>query len=321
MFCHIYFIEGDYENAERHCEALARLITGRLHLLPALFWQFITAADMQLTAVQMRGPRLPYHLHKNFRSLYFYNPSENIVNVTLDNLQNFPVGSVFSLDTSHRTKRLLQGLHSLAHAQGRFDLDRMDIWAHIYDVSYLLSQLQVDIESHGSVEERIIFIGCQMQYWGMLTVFVAQPDVQKLQLRRLRQAISSLNPDTLCDRWKELTGSLNLLLWILCNAGTTVLQLTGSHNVASEQLPNWVQPYLEHIFERLLIKDGEELRFILQQMPFTDRWNGRACLSFPVWSRSDITTPSSTSSHETSSPLPNSLFERLRLDFDDWIDV
>lgn len=317
----MYFIEGDYENAERHCEALARLITGRLHLLPALFWQFIAAADMQLSAVQMRGPRLPYHLHKDFRSLYFYNPSENIVNETLKDLGRFPVGSVFSMDTSPRTKRLLQGLHGLAHAQSRFDLDRTDIWAHIYDTSYLLAQLQVEVERNGSVEELIMFIGCQMQYWGMLTVFVAQPDVQTFQLRQFHQAISSVDPVTLCDHWIELTGSLDLLLWSLCNAGISVLQLTGSHNVATEQLPNWLQPYLEYIFERLLIENDEDLRAILQQMPFTGRWNGRACLSFEVWSGTNIATPSSISRHEPSSPPLNALYERLRLDFDDWIDV
>lgn len=282
----------------------------------------MVAVDAYLSAVSLRGPSLPYHMHEDFRTLYFYNPNEIIVKAALNTLGKFPVGSVFSDENAPRTKRLLLGIHGLAHAQSRFDIGWTAAWANIYDVSYLLAQLQVEVEEHGSLEEHIILIGCQMQFWGM-NIFVEQTDIQKHQLRRLAQAITSMDPETLCARWLELTGSLDLLLWTLCNAGISVLHLSGPRVTATELLPDWLQPAVIYILERLQLTQPDDLRARLQQMPFTDPWNGRACKSAPVWSNTGVAAPypkSKGCSGSCSAPVPTK-FERLRKDFDYWLEA
>ena len=263
---------------------------------------------------------MPYHMHEDFRTLYFYNPNETIVKATLVNLAKFPVGLVFSKEQEPRTKRLIQGIHGLAHAQARFDIGWTAPWANIYDVSYLLAQLQIEVGQHGSLEEQVVVIGCQMQFFGMLTVFVEQADLQSHLLHCLEQATRSIDPSDLCKRWLELTGSLDWLLWTLCNAGVSVLQLTGCHSLAMEPLPDWLQPTVEHILGHLQLSQPDDLHTRLQQMPYTQIWNGRACQSTPVWSNIGIATPppgSRESSPSYAHPTP-SKFERLRKYSDCW---
>jgi len=278
--------------------------------------------DMYLTTVLTRAPSMPYHMHEDFRTLYFYNPNETIVKATLDNLTKLPIGSVFSEERAARTKRLIQGIHGLAHAERRFDISWNAPWANIYDASYLLSQLQMEIEQHGSLEEHIIVIGCQMQLFGMMIVFCEQTDIQNHLLHRLEQAIASIDPGDLCNRWLEHTGSLDWLLWALCNAGVSVLQLTGCRSLATGPLPEWLQPAVEYILEHLQLTEPDDLRARLQQMPYTETWNGRACQSALVWSNTRIATPTPGSresspsySHQTSSK-----FERLRR-YSDWLET
>jgi hypothetical protein len=303
-----------------HCRVLARLAPSHLHLLPGVTWQIMSLADMYLSGVRVRAPSLPYHIIPEFRTLYSYNPNEKIVKAALDNLTKFPVGSVFSNATSPRTKRLLQGLHGLVHAESRFDIEWSAPWANIYDVSYLLAQLQVEVELHGSLEERIALVGCQMQFWGNMIWFLEQTDIQKHQLSRLAQAITSMDPSILCTRWLELTGSLDLLLWTLCNAGVSVLQLNGSHSIATEPLPDWLQPAVGYILKLLQLSEPNDLRARLRQMPYTDSWNDRACQSAPVWSNTGTAAPSPDPKvSRQSSPAPRSTkFERLRKGFDYW---
>jgi hypothetical protein len=289
-----------------------------LHLLPGVTWQIMSLADMYLSGVSVRAPSLPYHIIPEFRTLYSYNPNEMIIKAACDNLAKFPVGSVFSNEHSSRTKRLLQGMHGLSHAQNRFDIDWNAPWANIYDVSYLLAQLQMEIEQHGSLEELIVLVGCQMQFWGSMIWFLEQTDIQKHQLSRLEQAIASIDPSTLCAHWLELTGSLDLLLWTLCNAGVSVLQLTGSRNIATELLPGWLQPAVGYILERLQLSRPDDLRARLRQMPYTDLWNDRACQSAPVWSNTGVAAPSpkAKGSRQSSPSLVSNKFERLRKGFD-----
>jgi hypothetical protein len=259
-------------------------------------------------------------MHEDFRTLYFYNPNETIVKATLDSLTKLPVGSVFSKERAPRTKRLVQGIHGLAHAQTRFDIGWTAPWANIYDVSYLLAQQQLEVEQHGSLEERVVVIGCQMQFFGMMTVFVEQTDIQNHLLGRLEEAITSIDPSGLCERWLELTGSLDWLLWTLCNAGVSVLQLTGCHSLATGPLPNWLQLAVECILGHLQLSQPDNLRARLQQMPYTEIWNGRACQSAPVWSNTGTATPppgSRESSPPYTQPTP-SKFERLRKYSDYW---
>lgn len=280
----------------------------------------MVSMDMYLTTVRMRAPAMPYHMHKDFRTLYFYNPNEMIVKATLGNLTKFPIGSVFSEEQAPRTKRLVQGMHGLTHAQTRFDIGWTAPWANIYDVSYLLAHLQIEVEQHGSLEERLVVIGFQMQFFGMMTVFVEQTDLQTHLLSRLEQAITSIDPSDLCERWLELTGSLDWLLWVLCNAGVSVLQLTGCHSLATEPLPDWLQPPVEYILAHLQLSEPNDLRARLQQMPYTEMWNGRACQSAPVWSNTGTVIPplvSRESSPPYTSPIP-SKFERLRKYSDYW---
>jgi hypothetical protein len=276
--------------------------------------------DMFLTTVYVRAPSMPYHMHEDFRTLYFYNPNETIVKATVDNLTKLPVGSVFSTERALRTKRLVQGIHGLAHAQTRFDIGWTAPWANIYDVSYLLAQLQLEVEQHGSLEERVVVIGCQMQFFGMMTVFVEQTEIQNHLLGRLEEAITSIDPSDLCERWLERTGSLDWLLWTLCNAGVSVLQLTGCHSLATEPLPSWLQLAVEYILGHLQLSQPDDLRARLQQMPYTEIWNGRACQSAPVWSNTGTATPppgSRESSPSYTQPTP-SKFERLRKYSDYW---
>ena len=321
FLCYTYIIEGDYESAELHCQALAKLAPSRLHDIPHTVWPLMVSADMYLTAVRMRAPSMPYHMHEDYRTLYFYNPNETIVKAARDSLTKFPIGPVFSEEHAPRTKRLIQGIHGLAHAQTRFDIAWNAPWANIYDVSYVLAQLQVEVEQHGSLEDHIIVVGCQMQLFGMLTVFCEPTDLQNHLLHRLEQAIASVDPSDLCDRWLEHTGSLDWLLWALCNAGVSVLQLTGCHSLATEPLPEWLQPAVEYILNHLQLTQPDELSARLQKMPYTDIWNGRACQSAPVWSNTVITTPSPEP--RDSSPLYSrpglSKFERLRKHADYWL--
>lgn len=322
ILCFNYFIEGDYDSAEVHCQALASLVPTRINSFPSMIWQVVTAVDMYLSGIRVRGPTLPYHLHESFRSLHFYNPNENIVNAASRNLFQIPTGLVFSEDQAHRTKRLLLGLYGVAHSENRSDISCNAAWAHIYDVSYLIAQLQVEVERHGSLEEHIFLVGCQMQFWGMMTDFCYQPDVQRNQLRRLAQAITSIDPKALCDRWSASVGNLDSLLWTLCNAGVTTMYLKGNRSLAFEPLPHWLHPIVAYMIRELELKRPEDLKTLLQRMPFTDRWNDRACRAFPVWSEEEFITPSSTptSDSQLSSHPEMSKFERLRLNFDYWLE-
>jgi hypothetical protein len=316
-----YFIEGDYDSTEVHCQALVRLVAGHLNTLPDIVWLSVVCVEMYLSGVSTRGFTLPYHLHPDFRSLYFYNPSENIINAASSSLSKLPAGTVFSKYHTHRTQRLMQGLYALVHAQTRPDLDWTAPWGHIYDVSYLLAQLQVEVERHWSLEEYIVLVGCQMQFWGMMTAFINHPDIQSHQLHRLAEAITQIDPSTLCARWLASTGSLDSLLWTLCNAGVSVLHLEGVGSVAAGALPGLLQPAVSFVFQQLQISGPEDLKTRLQQMPFTDRWNGRACRCFSTWSEAEnaiLPSLSMTSSHASVSPAENR-FERLRSVFDHWL--
>jgi hypothetical protein len=292
-----------------------------MHMLPAIPWQFIIAADMRMTGIRVRAPAFPYHLHKDFRTNCYYGPPSHIVEAALNNLRIFPVGPVFSTAELLRTNRLLQGLHGLAHAHARSDSDRTLAWGHIYDVGFVVAQLQVVVECHGSMEEQVILIGCQMQYWGMMRFLTHKPEIQKSQLRRLANIIAFVEPSILCSRWEKLTGSLDLLLWTLCNACVAVLYSRESGCRASERLPDWLKSATEYIFERLALRCAEDLRARLEQMPYTQRWNEKACQYYQVWSKTGDTTQKSASNHSSSSSTEKSIFQRLRMDLDIWHDT
>jgi hypothetical protein len=290
-------------------------------MLPVIPWQFIIAADMRLTGVHVRAPAFPYHLHKDFRTNCFFDPSSHIVEAALSNFRIFPVGSVFSMAHALGTNRLLQGLHGLAHAHARSDSDRTLAWGHIYDVGYRIAQLQVVVERHGSMEEQIILVGCQMQYWGMMLFLTHKPEIQRSQLRRLADIIAPVDPSTLCTRWEELTGSLDLLLWTLCNACISVLHQRKIGCCASECLPGWLKSAIEYIFEQMMIRCSYDLRARLEQMPFTQRWNDKACQHFHVWSKTGDIALKLAPNHSTASSPEKSLFQRLRMDLDVCIDI
>jgi hypothetical protein len=150
----------------------------------------------------------------------------------------------------------------------------------------------------------------------MMTFFTHQPDVQNRQLRRLEKIIAPVDPSTLCLHWLKLTGSLDLLLWTLCNAGISALYQRNTDRHASGSLPDWLQSAIECVFEQLVLRGPDELRARLKQMPFTKCWNDRACQILPVWSKTGFKTSKLASDHQSWSPPEKSLFERLRMDFD-----
>ena len=178
----------------------------------------------------------------------------------------------------------------------------------------------MEAEQHGFLEEHIIVISCQMQLFGTMIVFCEQTDIQNHLLHRLEQAIASIDPGDLCNRWLKHTGSLDWLLWALCNAGVSVLQLTGCRILATGPLPEWLQRAVGYILEHLQLTEPDDLRACLQQMPYTETWNGRACQSAPVWSNTGIASPPSGSreSSPTYSNQTSSKFERLRR-YSDWL--
>jgi hypothetical protein len=43
-----------------------------------------------------------------------------------------------------------------------------------YDIAYLIAETQVEIDKSRTLEEKLILIACQMQFWGMFAIFVPQ---------------------------------------------------------------------------------------------------------------------------------------------------
>jgi hypothetical protein len=196
--------------------ALRKLTAHRFRQLPDFCWLVIVWSDLHLTAVQLRAPYMVYYVHPEFRARPFSGKFQ------FDTDTYFPriLPSELAISQSFRVvaTRLYQSLRECGYAYDQKDLDWKVFRGMSYDIAYLLAETQVEIDANGTLEEKLITIGCQMQFWGMLSMFVPQNGLQPFHMSRLASLLASIQPSTLCTRWLEHTGNLDLLLWCLCNA-------------------------------------------------------------------------------------------------------
>lgn len=314
LLSQIAFVEGDYKTAETHCRALHAVMSQRTDRLPGAVRQFLAGSDLRLTGIFVRAPLFPENLCPNFRITKFIDADSSDQEAVYSTLHMLPTGTLFPADDPSKTTRLLHGLHQLAKAHDRTDISWMMPWGHINATAYLLAELQVQAELSCSLEEKVALIGCQMQFWGMTSAFVPQSGIQKHQLDRLSQTIATLDPVDLSRRWLRMTGSLDVLLWVLMNAVSSTLHCPTI--LSRGLLPKWLFSHTTYIIKRLILSRADELEACLRNMPYTEPWNGSACLFLDEWMRSrddSILLAPNGKTHHLSDP---GLFKNLRLNFD-----
>lgn len=311
LLCKIAFVEGDYGAAEHHCRALSQIASGRLQVFPGFLWLFLVWADLRLTAVLIRKPYLPYYLHPDFNTSCYLELSNKAAHLIAWNMLNLPKGPVFSVSSADKIQLLFTKLHRLAVAYETSELEWTVPWGISYDVAYLLAELQVEIEQHGSSEEMLVLLGCQMQFWGMSSPFVPQSGIRVHQVSRLAQIVGHVQPAILCERWLEQTGSIDLLLWALLNAVASLVFCGRLRHV----VPGWLRHHIAHIVgANYQCTDEDGLEALMRRMPYTERWNGMACRE---WRELSQTEPQSGPSNTIPSNGPDpGLFANLRLTFD-----
>lgn len=305
LLSRIAFTEGEHEAADYHVRALQRLTAGRVGELPGFCWILLVSADLHLNAVHLRAPYLPYFVHKDFRSRPFSGMFQSDADTYFSKI--LPGRLVISSHFEFIASRLYQKLREVAHSHSQRDIEWNSTRGMSYEITYLLAETELDIQKNGTLEERLIIIGCQMQSWGMSSTFVTQGGLQGFQLCRLSRLIESIEPSTLCTQWLDHTGNLDLLLWCLCNAAGSALHQSGtSASPKSMQLmPVWLQRHVTYMTKLLGIAGPHDLETRLRRLPFTEAWNGPACRSFF----------SQASTESTSEPTVG-LFRALRLIFD-----
>lgn len=316
LLSQIAMVEGDYDTAETHCRALQAIMSQRSERLPGAVRQFLVGTDLRLTGVHVRAPLLSQQLHPNFRVPGFHDASSIVQERVYSNLRAFPNGSLFPKDNPAAAQRILYGLHDLAMADSRTDIHWTALWGHINAVAYLLAELQVQAESNSSLEEKVALVGCQMQFWGMTSAFVPQAGIQSHQLSRLSNIIASLDPIELSTRWLRSTGSLELLLWILCDAVIAALHHQKSPQHSDDHLPSWLWCHIMHVMGRLNVRRAEDLEACLRNMPFTESWNRIACRCFDDWLRSGADDCTLAHDYKVCLLPDLGLYRNLRLNFD-----
>jgi hypothetical protein len=145
-----------------------------------------------------------------------------------------------------------------------------------------MAEFQAETDRSGTLEQGIIIVGCEMQFWGVSKPFVPQSGIQSFQMDRLSQLIAAISPNALCTRWLESTNNLDLLLWCLMNAAGSALhqpQLSTSSK-SSQVLPTWLENHVNYLIELLDIVSPEDLEARMQKMPFSKEWNRPACRAF-----------------------------------------
>lgn len=300
------FAEQQYEAADLHMRALQKLTAQRFRQLPDFCWLVIVWSDLHLTAVQLRVPYIEYYVHPDFRA----RPFSGKFQFDTDTYFCRILPSEFVISQSFRTiaTRLYQGLRECGYAYDQKDLDWKVFRGMSYDIAYLLAETQVEIEKDGTFEEKLITIGFQMQFWGMLHITVPQSGLQSFHMSRLASLLASIQPSTLCKRWLEHTGSLDLLLWCLCNAVRSAL-----YPQTSGALPPWLQHHVSYIKNLLGIANAHDLGTRLHSLPYTKSWNEPAYRAFcsltPIYEDSAART-------KTRSQFHVEVFQDLRLDLD-----
>ena len=300
------FAEQQYEAADLHMRALQKLTAQRFRQLPDFCWLVVVWSDLHLTAVQMRVPYMEYYVHPDFRARPFSGKFQYDTATYFCRI--LPSELVISRSFRTVATRLHEGLRECGYAYDQKDLDWKVFRGMSYDIAYLLAETQVGIDKDGTLEEKLITIGCQMQFWGMLHITVPQSGLQSFHMSRLESLLASIQPRTLCERWLEHTGSLDLLLWSLCNAVRSALypQTTGA-------LPPWLQDHVSHIKNLLGIANAHDLGTRLHSLPCSKSWNEPAYRSFCSRTPTDQDLAARTKS---TSQFHVTTFQDLRLDLD-----
>jgi hypothetical protein len=310
LLSRIAFAENEYETADHHMRALQRLTAQRLRRFPDFCWLALVWSDLHLTAVYLRAPYLAYHIHPDFRERPFSGKFQFDVDTYFSKI--LPGGLVISSPFRAVSIRLYQKLRECAYAYDQRDVDWKISWGMSYDIAYLIAETQVEIDKSGTLEEKLILIACQMQFWGMFAIFVPQRGLQSFHMCRLALLLTPIHPSTLCTQWLEHTANLDLLLWCLCNAaGSALRQL---HNGTPTQLmPAWLRHHVTHIIDLLGIVGPRDLEARLRSMPFSKAWNEPACRSF--CSRTQTYSDTAISVESTREPYLE-IFQDLRLFLD-----
>ena len=313
MLHRIAFTEREYEAAEYHFQALQRVTAKRVEQLPGFCWLSLAWADLHLTGVQIRAPHLEYYIHPDFQSRPFRGKFQSDADTYF--LDILPDGLAISSEFKDTATRLYQGLRELGYFNDQRDFEWNINRGMSYEVAFLLAETQVGVDKCGTLEEKLITIGFEMQFWGMSKPFVPQSGVQSFQMLRLSHLIATMRPGTLCTRWLVHTGTLDLLLWCLCNAAGSALHQPQNctPSKATPLLPTWLQRHVTFITKLLGIVGPHDLEARLQRLPFSTMWNGPACRA--VFSATQIY--GNTAVITKSSCAPNvELFRDLRLIFD-----
>lgn len=276
----IAFAEHEYEAADLHVRALQKLTAQRIRQLPGFCWLIVVWADLHLTGVHVRAPYLAYYVHPEFRARPFSGIFQSDADTYFS--KTLPGGMVMSSHFKSQVIRLYEGLRELVYSFGQRDLEWTTSRGLHYEVAYLLAEFQADTDRSGTLEQGIIVVGCEMQFWGVSKPFVPQSGIQSFQMDRLSQLIATIPPRALCARWLKFTSNLDLLLWCLMNAaGSALYQLSLSTSSESTQLlPTWLQNHVTYIIELLDIVSPEDLEARMQKMPFSREWNRPACRAF-----------------------------------------
>jgi hypothetical protein len=251
-----------------------------------------------------------YHIHPDFRERPFSGKFQFDVDTYFSKI--IPGELVVSPSFRAVFIRLYQKLRECGYAYDQRDVDWKISRGMSYEIAYLIAETQVDIDKNGTLEEKLILIGCQMQFWGMLGLFVPQRGLQKFHMSRLAHLLESIPPSTLSTQWLEHTVNLDLLLWCLCNAAGSALHQ--SHDdTPSQSMPAWLQQQVTHIIDFLGLISPQDLEARLHGLPFSKAWNEPACRAF--FSRAQDYSNTMVSVESAREPYIE-IFRDLRLIFD-----
>jgi hypothetical protein len=306
------FAEGEHEVADQHVRALQRLTAQRLQQLPGFCWLAIVWSDLHLTAVRLRAPYLAYYIHPDFRERPFSGKFQSDAETYFPKI--LPGGLVISPFFRAVATRLYQRLRECGYVYDQTHVNWKVARGMSYDIAFSLAKTQVDVDKSGTLEEKLITIGYQMQFWGTLNVFAPQSGLQSFQMSRLLHLLAPIHPSTLCTRWLEHTENLDLLLWCLCNAaGSALSQPYDLSSKSTRSTQGWLQHYMTYTIDLLGIVSPYDLETRLHSLPFSRAWNRPAYQSF--FSRTPDYGDAGTSVESRSEPHVG-VFRDLRLIFD-----
>lgn len=301
------FAEQQYEAADLHMRALQKLTAQRFRQLPDFLWLVIVWSDLHLTAIQLRVPYIEHYVHPDFRARPFSGKFQFDTDTYFFRI--LPKEPVITRSFRSIATRLYQDLRECGYAYDQKDLDWKVFRGMSYDIAYLLAETQVEIDKDGTLEEKLIFIGCQMQFWGMMNMTVPQSGLRSFHASRLASLLASIRPSALCKRWLEHTGNLDLLLWCLCNAVRSAL-----YPQPNSAMPSWLQHHVTYIKNLLGIANAHDLGTRLHSLPYSKSWNEPAYRAF--CSRTPTDEDLAAGRTKSTSHAYVGFFQDLRLDLE-----